>query len=88
MPHGHRAEGGCTIRGEEAILERPDGTRVWFAPFPTPLVDGTGKVIGGINMLMDITERKNAEAALTGGHRRKDEFLAISRTSCAARWRR
>ena len=54
---------GRIVRGAEVILERPDGTRVWFTPFPTPLRDGTGKIVGGINMLMDITERKQAEAA-------------------------
>ena len=54
---------GRTIRGAEAIAERPDGTRVWFTPFPTPLRDADGKVVGGINMLLDITDRKRAEQA-------------------------
>jgi PAS domain S-box-containing protein len=49
------------IRGVEAIAERPDGTRVWFMPYPTPLHDRDGMLIGGINMLVDITERKRAE---------------------------
>ncbi|WP_134494874.1 PAS domain-containing sensor histidine kinase [Microvirga pakistanensis] len=52
---------GRAIRGEEAIAERPDGTRVPFIPFPTPLRDASGKIIGAINMLVDITERKQAE---------------------------
>ncbi|MDN5869262.1 MAG: PAS domain S-box protein, partial [Nitrococcus sp.] len=51
------------IHGEEAILERPDGTRRWFVPYPTPLRDAGGRVVGGINMLVDITERKRAEEA-------------------------
>jgi PAS domain S-box-containing protein len=50
------------IRGEEAIAERPDGTRVPFEPYPTPLHDERGRVIGAVNMLIDITERKRAEA--------------------------
>ena len=54
---------GRVVRGAEAIAERPDGTRVWFEPYPTPLRDATGKVIGGINMLVDITARKRAEQA-------------------------
>ena len=33
---------GRAIRGAEAILERPDGTRVWVAPYPTPIKDGRG----------------------------------------------
>jgi PAS domain S-box-containing protein len=48
----------------EAIAERPDGTRFWFQPYPTPMFDESGNLIGGINMLLDITERKNAEAQI------------------------
>jgi PAS domain S-box-containing protein len=54
---------GRIIKGAEAIAERPDGTRRWFTPFPTPLRDHQGKIVGGINMLLDITERKDAERA-------------------------
>ena len=52
---------GRIVRGAEAIAERPDGTRIWFMPYPTPLRDEAGTIIGGINMLVDITERKQAE---------------------------
>jgi PAS domain S-box-containing protein len=55
---------GRPVRGVEAIAERPDGTRIWFVPYPTPLRDTAGRVVGGINMLMDITERRRAEEAL------------------------
>jgi two-component system, chemotaxis family, CheB/CheR fusion protein len=49
------------IRGMEAIAERPDGTRVPFMPYPTPLFDAAGNLVGAVNMLIDITERKRAE---------------------------
>lgn len=52
---------GRAVRGAEAIAERPDGKRIWFAPYPTPLHDANGKIAGGINMLLDITERKRTE---------------------------
>jgi len=52
------------IRGAAAIAERPDGTRFWFEPYPTPLFDDRGNLIGGINMLLDITERNTAEAQI------------------------
>src|SRR5947207_9794739 len=52
---------GRIVRGVEAIIERPDGTRLWFSPYPTPLRDAEGKIVGGINMLIDITQRKQAE---------------------------
>src|SRR5665811_4357 len=38
-----------------------NGTRVPFIPYPTPLHDESGKLIGAVNMLVDITERKRAE---------------------------
>lgn len=49
------------VRGAEAIAERPDGSRVLFVPYPTPLFDASGKLVGGVNMLIDVTERKRAE---------------------------
>ncbi|XVN20204.1 HWE histidine kinase domain-containing protein [Pseudomonas corrugata] len=49
------------IRGVEAVAQRPDGTRVPFNPYPTPLHDAEGNLVGAINMLVDITERKQAE---------------------------
>lgn len=49
------------VRGMEAIAERPDGTRVPFVPYPTPLFDASGTLIGAVNMLIDITDRKRAE---------------------------
>jgi PAS domain S-box-containing protein len=50
-----------SVRGEEAIAERPDGARVPFIPYPTPLRDATGMLVGAVNMLVDITDRKRAE---------------------------
>lgn len=50
------------IRGGEALAERPDGSRVPFTPYPTPLRDGDGNLVGAINMLVDISDRKAAEA--------------------------
>jgi PAS domain S-box-containing protein len=52
------------IRDVEAIAERPDGTRIPFIPYPTPLFDATGRLTGAVNMLVDISERKRAEEAL------------------------
>ncbi|MGV3590483.1 MAG: ATP-binding protein [Gammaproteobacteria bacterium] len=49
---------GRSLRGIEAIAERPDGSRIWFTPHPTPLRNAAGEIVGGINMLIDITERK------------------------------
>ncbi len=52
------------IRGEEVIAERPDGTRVPLMPFPTPIFDRAGRLVGAVNMLVDNSERRNAVAQL------------------------
>jgi PAS domain S-box-containing protein len=52
---------GREVRGVEAIAERPDGTRVRFLPCPTPLRDASGRLVGAINLLMDVTERHDSE---------------------------
>ena len=58
------------VRGERAILERPDGTRIQFAPYPTPLRDASGKLIGAVNMLVDLTDSSAKEAALNESEKR------------------
>jgi PAS domain S-box-containing protein len=50
------------IRGLEVIAERPDGARIPAMPFPTPMYDEAGEFVGGINMLVDISRLKGAEA--------------------------
>jgi PAS domain S-box-containing protein len=52
---------GRPIRGGEAIVERPDGTRVPFMAFPTPLHDAAGNLVGAVNMLIDVSEHQRAE---------------------------
>jgi len=71
-----------SIRDVEAIAERPDGTRVPFLPFPTPLHDASGKVVGAVNMLVDITERKRSEEQITilareAEHRAKNVLATV-----------
>jgi len=51
------------IRGGEAIAERPDGTRVPFRTYPTPLHDASGHLVGAVNMLVDITAAKEIDEA-------------------------
>jgi PAS domain S-box-containing protein len=52
---------GRAVSGQEAIVERPDGTRMPFLAFPSPLRDTTGEIVGAVNMFVDITERKRNE---------------------------
>jgi PAS domain S-box-containing protein len=49
------------VRGGQAIAERPDGSRVPFMAFPTPLHDASGAFVGAVNMLIDMSEHQRAE---------------------------
>lgn len=49
---------GCPIRDVIAVAERPDGTRVMFAPYPTPLFDAAGEIEGAVNILIDVTDER------------------------------
>lgn len=56
-------KGNCPVRNVEAVGQRPDGSLFPFLPFPTPLRDHQGHLIGGVNMLLDLTDRKSGEEA-------------------------
>jgi len=69
MPHAacpmaQALKTGAEVRGAIAIAERPDGSRVVFQPFPTPLRDSEGHLTGAINLLLDVTEQHRAEIEL------------------------
>jgi PAS domain S-box-containing protein len=52
---------GKAVRGVEVIVERPDGTRAYVMPYPTPIFDRDGTLKGGVNFVLDISERRRAE---------------------------
>jgi PAS domain S-box-containing protein len=65
---------GRAFDEQELVIERPDGTRRNVLSNPQPLRDASGTLIGAINMLVDITERKQAEEA----RRRSEEMLRLA----------
>jgi PAS domain S-box-containing protein len=58
-------KGAQSVSGQELIAERPDGTRRWFTPHPQVLRDDQGNIVGGLNMLLDVTEQRQGEQANT-----------------------
>lgn len=50
------------VRGALAAAERPDGTRVMFTPWPTPLFGADGEIVGAVNILIDVTDQRQAGA--------------------------
>ena len=65
---------GKVLNDIETIVERPDGQKRNIMNYPRPFFNAAGKVIGTINMLVDITDRKNIEE-------RKEHFAAIIQSS-------
>ena len=59
---------GKASSGGEAIAERPDGTRVPFIAYPSPLFDESGMLTGAVNLLVDTSDRVEVE--------RSHQFLA------------
>ena len=70
MPHGEcpmaRMMGGETLEPHELeiLVERPDGLRRNVLAHPLALKNERAEIVGAINCLYDITERKQAEEAL------------------------
>jgi len=56
---------------------RPDGRSLWVGKTVTPVRGHDGGPATVLGVYMDVTERKQAEAALHEAARRKDEFLAM-----------
>jgi PAS domain S-box-containing protein len=52
---------GRPARGRELVIERKDGSRVNVEPYTQPILDASGEVLGALELMMDITERKMAE---------------------------
>lgn len=71
-------QGKAMESGFEAMGERPDGSKVYFIPQLLALHDRQGSVVGGVSMLLDITPRREMEAALRS---RETEFRAIIENS-------
>jgi PAS domain S-box-containing protein len=77
--------------GYEMMIECPDGSRLSVLAHANPIHDLSGRVIGAVNVLVDISDRKRAEtereemllkerearAAAQAANRSKDEFLSI-----------
>ena len=57
------------VRGVSAVAERPDGSRINFVPYPTPIFDDEGSLLGAVNILVDVTDEKQAGLLLLQAER-------------------
>jgi PAS domain S-box-containing protein len=59
------------VREVIAIAERPDGSRVAFKPYPTPIFDERGDLTGAVNMLIDVTDEQSSALHQQADHCRR-----------------
>lgn len=55
---------GRPVQGREIIIERPDGERRIIMPHPDPIFDSAGRLVGALNMLVDITGQGETKTLL------------------------
>ncbi len=77
LPLQRAATEGQPIEPAEFEVTLPSGRR-WYAEISgAPIRDAQGTVMGGVAVVVDVTQRRKAEEALRDADRRKDEFLAM-----------
>lgn len=59
-----RALNGEKVINDEAVIERPDGSRILVSSTAAPLTDAKGEIIGSVAIFEDITERRKLEEKL------------------------
>lgn len=71
------------IKGEEIIIERPDGSRRHVLANPQPILNESGAVTGALNMLLDVTESQAAQRAL---QQSEERFRLATQTGKVGVW--
>lgn len=85
MPHGEcpmslAVKQGRAASGEEIVLERSDGKRMWLRVHSSALVEESREVCGYFNMLLDITDKRRAENALAEQRRLYQLSMRLNQT--------
>src|SRR5262249_61674410 len=59
-----RALQGEIVTGQEILYHRGDGVNAWICVSGAPIRDARGKVVVGVDLIMDIDEEKRSREAL------------------------
>ena len=52
---------GIPVHGKEILIQRPDESYRHVLPYPSPIFNAEGQLAGAINMLLDVTNKKERE---------------------------
>jgi PAS domain S-box-containing protein len=63
----------------EIVVERPDGERLTALAHANPIRDGSGKLLGAVNVLVDISERKRAQEEIETRARQQAVIAELGR---------
>ena len=76
-PMGIALREGRPVRNVEIVVENADGSRHTVLPYPTPLFDVKGKLVGAVNALIDVTAQTQMRRDLEEALLAKDDFLGL-----------
>jgi signal transduction histidine kinase len=62
--------------GQEIIVERPDGHQLTVLGHANPIRDEAGELLGAVNVLVDISDRKQHERSLRKAHDDLEQHVA------------
>jgi PAS domain S-box-containing protein len=63
-PMARTLKNGVPVKGEEILVQRPNGELRNVMPNPSPVFDSSGQMTGAINVLNDITDARQSEREL------------------------
>jgi PAS domain S-box-containing protein len=72
---------GQAVRGEELLIERPDGTHRHILAHCDPIVGADGVMTGAVGMLLDVTDSRRVQQALRDSEQR---FRTVAMNAPAA----
>ncbi|MHB1204190.1 MAG: PAS domain-containing protein [Rhodospirillaceae bacterium] len=82
-PMAHAIRSATRVRGLKAMAARPDGTRVTFTPFPTPLLGPAGELLGAVNILIDVSDQRQIDKLVAEAKRCRRLAAGIGDTHTA-----